>query len=144
MLRLFLPYYFFFFLVPASVVAQKVISIKVDGSINPVSADFIRNSIEKTKKEKGETPEHFKSSDKAPYLIPYRSQNAFIQIDPQLFKFADTMRSRQEGLRRRMDIPASVTATIEGGGFPRLLEKRDTRGLPKKLKQPLRRFEQPI
>ena len=54
MLRLFLPYYFFFFLVPASVVAQKVISIKVDGSINPVSADFIRNSIEKTKKENAE------------------------------------------------------------------------------------------
>jgi acyl carrier protein len=89
---------------------------------------FARKAPEEEKKEKGkgETPEHFKSSDRAPYLIPYRSQNAFIQVDPELFKFADTMRSRQEGLRRSMDIPSSVKATIEGGGFPRLLEKRDT------------------
>jgi acyl carrier protein len=77
-------------------------------------------------KEKDPIPDNFKSSDKAPYLIPYRSQNDFIQVDPQLFRFADTMRSRQEGLRRSLDVPGSVKATIEGGGFPRLLEKRDT------------------
>jgi len=50
----FLSYYFFLFLVPASIVAQKVISIKVDGNINPVSADFIHNAIEKAKTEKAE------------------------------------------------------------------------------------------
>ncbi len=81
---------------------------------------------EQDEKEKDPVPDHFKSSDKAPYLIPYRSQNDFIQVDPQLFRFADTMRSRQEGLRRSLDVPGSVKATIEGGGFPRLLEKRDT------------------
>lgn len=81
---------------------------------------------EQEEKDPSEIPDHFKNSDKAPYLIPYRSQNAFIQVDQQLFRFADTMRSRQEGLRRSLDIPASVMATINGGGFPRLLEKRDT------------------
>jgi membrane-bound serine protease (ClpP class) len=50
----FLSYCFFLFLVPASIVAQKVISIKVDGNINPVSADFIHNAIEKAKTEKAE------------------------------------------------------------------------------------------
>ncbi len=54
MLRHLLPYYFLLFLVPASVVAQKVVSIKVDGSINPVTADYIRNAIEKAKKENAE------------------------------------------------------------------------------------------
>lgn len=54
MLRLILPYYFLLFLFPASTAAQKVISMKIDGSINPVSADFIRNGIEKAKNEKAE------------------------------------------------------------------------------------------
>lgn len=49
-----LTYYFLLFLFPASVVAQKVISMKIEGSINPVSADFIRNGIEKAKNENAE------------------------------------------------------------------------------------------
>lgn len=81
---------------------------------------------EKEEKEKDGLPDHFKSTDKGPYLIPYRSQDAFIQVGQQLFRFADTMRSRQEGLRSSLDIPGSVKATIEGGGFPQLLEKKDT------------------
>ncbi|NLR80138.1 NfeD family protein [Chitinophaga eiseniae] len=36
-----------FFLVPSMLLAQKVFVIKIDGSINPVSADFIRHSIDK-------------------------------------------------------------------------------------------------
>lgn len=54
MLRHFLPYYFILFLFPASAAAQKVISMKIDGSINPVSADFIRNGINKANEEKAE------------------------------------------------------------------------------------------
>lgn len=50
----FLLYYFLLFLLPIFVSAQKVISIKIDGSINPVSADFIHNGIEKAKNEKAE------------------------------------------------------------------------------------------
>lgn len=49
-----LPYFFILFLFPASLVAQKVISIRIDGSINPVSADFIHNTIEKATNEKAE------------------------------------------------------------------------------------------
>jgi membrane-bound serine protease (ClpP class) len=45
-----LPYYFFFF--PFAVSAQTVISIKIDGSINPVTADYIHNGIEKAQREK--------------------------------------------------------------------------------------------
>ena len=47
--------YFIFLLLPASqLIAQTVVSIKVDGAINPVTADFIHNGIEKAKKDKAE------------------------------------------------------------------------------------------
>jgi len=50
----FLSYYLFLLLFPLSVFSQKVISITIDGTINPVSADFIRNSIEKASHENAE------------------------------------------------------------------------------------------
>ncbi len=46
-------YLFFFFLTPA-LSAQKVISITIDGSINPVTAGFIHDGIEKVRKENAE------------------------------------------------------------------------------------------
>ena len=49
-----LPYYFFFLLFPGLIHAQKVISIQIDGTINPASADFIHNAIEKADKENAE------------------------------------------------------------------------------------------
>lgn len=45
-------YCFFLFLLPAAVAAQKVISMKIDGSINPATASFIHDGIEKAKNEK--------------------------------------------------------------------------------------------
>ena len=45
--------YLFFFL-PAITAAQKVISITIDGTINPASADFIHNSIHTAANEKAE------------------------------------------------------------------------------------------
>jgi membrane-bound serine protease (ClpP class) len=54
MLMRFILYYFLFFLFPQIEFAQKVISLKIDGSINPVSADFIHNGIEKAKNENAE------------------------------------------------------------------------------------------
>jgi membrane-bound serine protease (ClpP class) len=54
MLMRYTLYYFLFFLFPKIDFAQKVISLKIDGSINPVSADFIHNGIEKAKNEKAE------------------------------------------------------------------------------------------
>ncbi len=45
------PYCFLLCFCSFSLAAQKVISIKIDGSINPVSAGFIGNAIEKAGKE---------------------------------------------------------------------------------------------
>jgi membrane-bound serine protease (ClpP class) len=48
-------YLFFLFLsIPFLLRAQKVISIKIDGSINPASAEFIKSSIDKAAAEKAE------------------------------------------------------------------------------------------
>ncbi|NII28409.1 nodulation protein NfeD [Pseudoflavitalea sp. X16] len=45
-----LPYCFFF--LPIVLPAQTVISLKIDGAINPVVADYIRDGIQKAKEEK--------------------------------------------------------------------------------------------
>lgn len=47
-------YLFFLFLLPALLAGQTVISIKINGTINPASADFIHNSIKKAESEKAE------------------------------------------------------------------------------------------
>jgi membrane-bound serine protease (ClpP class) len=49
-----LYFYFLISLLPLSLSAQKIISIKVDGSINPASAAFIKNAIVKAANEKAE------------------------------------------------------------------------------------------
>jgi membrane-bound serine protease (ClpP class) len=47
--------YLIFLLLPlSSLIAQTVVSIKIDGSINPVTADFIQSGIEKAKNDKAE------------------------------------------------------------------------------------------
>src|SRR5688572_4412382 len=47
-----LRYCLFLFLLPSTLAAQKVISMKIDGSINPAIASFIHDGIEKAKEEK--------------------------------------------------------------------------------------------
>ncbi|MDQ3681960.1 MAG: nodulation protein NfeD [Bacteroidota bacterium] len=49
-----LLYYIFLFFLPSLLSAQTVVSIKIDGTINPVSADFIHDGIEKASREKAE------------------------------------------------------------------------------------------
>ena len=44
-------YIIFLIFLPAFIAAQKVITIKIDGSINPASAGFIREAIEKATDE---------------------------------------------------------------------------------------------
>lgn len=51
MIRLLL-YLFFITFLPLSILGQKVVAIAVDGTINPASADFIHNAIEKADREK--------------------------------------------------------------------------------------------
>ena len=53
-MKLVLLYSFIFCLLTASVVAQTVVSIKVEGPINPVTAGFIHDGIEKAVTEKAE------------------------------------------------------------------------------------------
>jgi membrane-bound serine protease (ClpP class) len=49
-----LSYCIFLFLFPFVLSAQTVISLKIDGAINPVTADFIHEGIAKAKKENAE------------------------------------------------------------------------------------------
>lgn len=53
-MKRFLPYCIFFLLLPASLLAQKVVSMKVEGAINPVTAEFIHDGIQKAAKENAE------------------------------------------------------------------------------------------
>lgn len=50
----FIPYCFFLLFYPCSLFAQKVATITIDGSINPVSAEFIHNSIHNAKSDSAE------------------------------------------------------------------------------------------
>lgn len=47
-------YYCLLLFIPSLLSAQKVISLEIDGTINPVSADFIRDGIKKAHNEKSE------------------------------------------------------------------------------------------
>jgi membrane-bound serine protease (ClpP class) len=49
-----LSYYLLLFLLPAYISAQTVVSMKIDGPINPVVTEFIHDGIKKAKKEKAE------------------------------------------------------------------------------------------
>jgi len=53
-MKRFLLYCFFHFLLTNVPFSQTVVSIRIDGTINPVSADFINNSIKKAYKNKAE------------------------------------------------------------------------------------------
>jgi PKD repeat protein len=67
----------------------------------------------------------YQATDKGPYFIPFRPQEGFVRMEPQFYRLADVLRKRQEGLRRNMDVPASVKKTIAEGGFPNLLTRAD-------------------
>lgn len=71
----------------------------------------------KTKKEKSSQLSH---ADKAPYFIPFRNKSSFIKTTSEQFRLADVMRMRQEGLRREIDVNATVRSTVTRGGFPNL------------------------
>lgn len=80
----------------------------------------------KKAKQKGtaETPEQktlkarFEINDKAPYIIPLRNQNQQIQPSAEHLQFADALRLRQTGLRKEIDVAATLDSTINSGGYP--------------------------
>lgn len=70
--------------------------------------------------------EQFKAVDKGPYFIPFRPQEGFIRVERELYRLADVLRMRQEGIRKNLDVPASVRRTIADGGFPQLFSRADS------------------
>lgn len=70
-----------------------------------------------------ELDNRFSASDKGPYYIPFQNQYDHIQPSDELYKLADTMRIPQEGLRKELDVFASLKGTIEKGGFPKITLK---------------------
>ncbi|MCB9082560.1 MAG: SUMF1/EgtB/PvdO family nonheme iron enzyme [Lewinellaceae bacterium] len=73
------------------------------------------------------SPKRFAAPDQPPYEIPFRPLFGLIETSSSQFRFAEVLRRRQEGLRREINVPASVEATIQQGGFPRLLQRNVTR-----------------
>ncbi len=53
-MKQFISYFFFLFLLPLTISAQRVVSVNVEATINPATAEFIRHAIEKSEKEKAE------------------------------------------------------------------------------------------
>ncbi len=64
--------------------------------------------------------------DSAPYFIPYRPQDGRIITPAAFFRMAEVLCRREEDERRQFDAPASVQATIAGGGFPAWRERAQT------------------
>ena len=79
--------------------------------------------VEKTK---AELAREYDPLDEGPYHIPYRPQEHKISVPRDFFRIAEVLHRREESLRRSLDVPASVRATIENAGFPVLRERADT------------------
>lgn len=62
----------------------------------------------------------FLRKDQAPYFIPFRQQDQQVAIAPEALRLAEALRLRQTGLRRELDVKATLAATVAEGGFPRV------------------------
>lgn len=68
----------------------------------------------------------FAAPDRPPYFIPFRSNEQYISVPRELYRLADVLRIRQEGLRRELDVDTSLKRTINEGGYPHLVTKLST------------------
>lgn len=66
----------------------------------------------------------FDAPDRPPYFLPFRPMNHVIHAGKELYEFANTLRQRQEGLRKELNVEKSLKATIEKGGFPVVRQDR--------------------
>ena len=57
-------------------------------------------------------------TDKPPYYIPFREQKGVLRSSKAEFRLGDALRLRQEGQHQLLDIPATLQATLDRGGFP--------------------------
>ena len=71
--------------------------------------------------------ERFTPNDKSPYEIPFRNKEEEIALKNEQLWLANTMRQRQEGLRKNLDIKGTIAATVEQGGFLDLKYATNTR-----------------
>ncbi len=90
-------------------------------------ATALFNHLNKTKT----APFNPNKNAQPPYKIPFPEQ-AVIPATPQVYQVAKMLRQRQAGWRYRVDIPATVRATIAKGGFPVIRHRGNTR-LPEYL-----------
>jgi len=58
------------------------------------------------------------ASDRPPYYIPFREQKGILRSAREQLRFGDALRLRQEGEDALLDVPATLQATIDGGGYP--------------------------
>ena len=58
------------------------------------------------------------ASDHPPYYIPFREQKGVLRSAKEQLRFGDALRLRQEGEDAVLDVPATLQATVDGGGYP--------------------------
>lgn len=61
-----------------------------------------------------------KNRDKAPYYIPFQNKNAEVLPDEERNQLAQVLRLRNIGQHQQIDVPATIAATIDKGGFPHI------------------------
>jgi hypothetical protein len=66
-------------------------------------------------------------SDRPPYYIPYNQNKAVVRTAREQYRFADALRLRQTTDELVLDLPATLRATIDRGGYPALRYRYRTR-----------------
>ncbi|MFM8372407.1 MAG: hypothetical protein ACKOCO_08470, partial [Bacteroidota bacterium] len=66
-------------------------------------------------------------SDRPPYYIPYNQKKAVVRTAHEQYRFADALRLRQTTDELVLDLPATLRATIDRGGYPALRYRYRTR-----------------
>lgn len=67
-------------------------------------------------------------SDEPPYRLPIKiRRDRQLEMDEQFFYLIDQLRGREVGERVRIDLPTTIKATIQKGGFPQLRFRPYTR-----------------
>ncbi len=85
-----------------------------------------RRNEKPVQKTTAELEREYAVLDDGPYHIPYPAQEHKITVPRDFFRIAEVLHRREDSLRRSLDLPASVRATIDNAGFPVLRERPDT------------------
>ena len=89
--------------------------------------NFLIHNIRNRKQEEAEAAaakaaavdlKPFEKIDGPPYNIPFKNHDNQIPIDESAYHFANALRRRQTGLLAKLDVPATVSATLQKAGMP--------------------------